>query len=734
MWWERWIPKSYLTKNAICGVECVFDEAGITFNYAVLQIKKNKVEISEQGTSTDALEILKIAKKQSAPISLAISGKGVIVKKIIFSENDSLQLKDLLQQHLPAIPFNEFYVQFYKNAENSGNISVCRKEQVNELISQFTKDKTEVVNVFIGPLICNALSSITSNYNRLSSSVNQLELVSGFVESVQPNTNNSGFTQIPLSISSLSYVATFGGPPSGSYNTFNNCNMYNGSHKCVYLGGPSTPPYSTGNSILNSNIIDWSNLGVETHFQKDLNVNYCSVSRPTRTLQTVGTGIYFYDPVGGTKCIGNCISNFLGGTPQSTVAVQAIVFSGTSAGLAANTISANLIHNLGGNKSTSGIVLFNFNGSVANNSVILNNTSSTYSSLIAAISTCTNSAVDTLKILNNYISISQGGTGGKYGIMTNNYVLNSNINQNRFYYPSGTTNTFYGTTASGSANTFANWQALGCDLAGTNYTSNPNIVLTSNCGNGAIPPPICDFILPSANKCIGSTLTFSDSSSNSPNSWSWSVSPQTSVMITSSTSQNPQFTFAAAGLYSITSAASNAGGPGTAITKTININPLPSIQINASSNTLCLNAALSLTASGGISYLWNNGSQSATILVTPQTNTVYTVTGTDANGCSKTNSVSIVIISCTQISENAKPFDAFKIYPNPFSENIHVKLPDDGIYFLNIYDGLGKLIVNAKCDQQSQIHLSNIHPGIYYMSIVDANQQIIYHQLIQKVD
>jgi hypothetical protein len=189
MWWERWIPKSYLTKNAICGVECVFDESGLSFNYAVLQIKKNKVEIAQQGTSLDSNEILKIAKKESSPIILIISGKGVIVKKIIFSENDSLQLKDLLQQHLPAIPFNEFHIQFYKNSENSGNISVCRKEQVNELISQFTKDKTEIVNVFIGPLICNALSSITSNYNRLSTSVNQLELVSGFVESVQSNTN-----------------------------------------------------------------------------------------------------------------------------------------------------------------------------------------------------------------------------------------------------------------------------------------------------------------------------------------------------------------------------------------------------------------------------------------------------------------------------------------------------------------------------------------------------------------
>jgi hypothetical protein len=552
--------------------------------------------------------------------------------------------------------------------------------------------------------------------------------------SVQANSINNGVTHIAVSISSYSNFASFGGPASGSYNTFNNCNMFNGSYKCVFLGGPSTPPYSIGNSILSSNIVDWSNIGVETHYQKDLNVNYCSISRPTRTLQTVGTGIYFYDPVGGTKCIGNCISNFLGGTPQSTVPVQAIVYSGTSTGLATSTISANLINNLGGNKSTSGIVIFNLNGSISNNTIILNNTSSTYSSSIAAISTSTNSAVDTLRILNNYISISQGGSGGKYGIITNNYVFNTTINQNRFYFPLGTINTYYGTTANGSANTFNNWQALGCDLAGTNYTSNPNIVLTSNCGISAIPPPVCNFILPSANYCVGTMLTFSDSSTNSPSSWTWSVNPQTNVTVTSPTSQNPQISFGAAGLYSLTGVAANAGGLGAPITKTISINPLPIIQINASSMTVCLNAATNLIATGGVSYLWNNGSQNASIVVTPQTNTMYTVTGTHANGCSNTKTVSIVVDNCTKISDHANPFEAFNIYPNPFSENINLKLPEEGVYFLNIYDGLGKLNYHTKCDNQSRIQLNDIYSGIYYVSIMDVNQQIIYHQIIQKVD
>ena len=186
MWWERWIPESYLTKSAICGVECIYSDAGISFNYAILENKKKKLSVSEKGSTYHTSDIIALAKKASAPISLAVTGKGVIVKKVIFSENDSISLPDLLNQHLPAIPFHEFYVQFYKNNSNSGHIAVCRKTQIDEMIKELSKDKTEIVNVFLGSFISNALSVLTEGYNRLSTTTNQLELSNGFVESVMP--------------------------------------------------------------------------------------------------------------------------------------------------------------------------------------------------------------------------------------------------------------------------------------------------------------------------------------------------------------------------------------------------------------------------------------------------------------------------------------------------------------------------------------------------------------------
>jgi Tfp pilus assembly protein PilN len=209
MWWERWIPGAYLTRNSVCAVECVFGESEVSYQYTILQNRKNKVEVVKQGSCASISEVISIAKKSSSPISLTVNGKGVMVKKIIFSENDSLELKDLLNQHLSAIPFAEFYIQFYKNEQNSGHITLCRKEQVDNLIEQFIKQKAEIANVFIGPLVCNALFALTKGYNRLTTSTAQLELTNGFVEKVESlqNAETVALKIEELNISSSQLVA-----------------------------------------------------------------------------------------------------------------------------------------------------------------------------------------------------------------------------------------------------------------------------------------------------------------------------------------------------------------------------------------------------------------------------------------------------------------------------------------------------------------------------------------------
>lgn len=74
---------------------------------------------------------------------------------------------------------------------------------------------------------------------------------------------------------------------------------------------------------------------------------------------------------------------------------------------------------------------------------------------------------------------------------------------------------------------------------------------------------------------------------------------------------------------------------------TLLINPLPVVTISGD-QTICSGNSVTLTASGAISYSWNNGlGIGATKNVTPITSTTYTVTGTDNFGCSNTSSHTI---------------------------------------------------------------------------------------------
>ena len=58
---------------------------------------------------------------------------------------------------------------------------------------------------------------------------------------------------------------------------------------------------------------------------------------------------------------------------------------------------------------------------------------------------------------------------------------------------------------------------------------------------------------------------------------------------------------------------------------------------------ICIGESITLTASGGVSYIWDTGDNNASTTVSPVTITTYIVTVTDSNGCIATDEVEISI-------------------------------------------------------------------------------------------
>lgn len=92
----------------------------------------------------------------------------------------------------------------------------------------------------------------------------------------------------------------------------------------------------------------------------------------------------------------------------------------------------------------------------------------------------------------------------------------------------------------------------------------------------------------------------------------------------------PAGTYTVNALLDVNCLAENSDFTGSA---TVTVNPRPVTNAGADVTINCTNPSTTLTATGGATYIWSTGETTASITVSPTMNSIYTVTTTDANGC-----------------------------------------------------------------------------------------------------
>ncbi len=154
------------------------------------------------------------------------------------------------------------------------------------------------------------------------------------------------------------------------------------------------------------------------------------------------------------------------------------------------------------------------------------------------------------------------------------------------------------------------------------------------------PPPLFNVGVESVNPqpgflgadqtiCFGQLATF-DASGNGLTYYSWSTS-----------SADAAITVSTAGLYNVTSYLYNCL---VFDYVSLFVNPLPNVTANANPATVCAGDLSELTVSGALSYLWfPSNSVNDTINIYPDLTSQILVTGTDSNGCSKTDTLLIKV-------------------------------------------------------------------------------------------
>lgn len=144
--------------------------------------------------------------------------------------------------------------------------------------------------------------------------------------------------------------------------------------------------------------------------------------------------------------------------------------------------------------------------------------------------------------------------------------------------------------------------------------------------------------------CVGAPLSLSVTAAGTSLTYTWTGAGAFSSANTASTTvTNP-------GSSDYTVSISNAcGTASTAVSVTVNT--LPSVTSN--SLLVCAGSTGTLTAAGAATYSWSTGQAAASATVSPVSNSVYTVTGTDLNGCSATYTTAVAVNALPAVGANS---------------------------------------------------------------------------------
>ncbi len=245
-----------------------------------------------------------------------------------------------------------------------------------------------------------------------------------------------------------------------------------------------------------------------------------------------------------------------------------------------------------------------------------------------------------------------------------------------------------------------------CPIATTNYTATMNV---SGCAgvNSSYTSAVTVSVVPgptltvsSATICQAAAATLSVSGANT---YTWNPGGANATSVT--------FAPAATTIYTVLG--STGGACISFGTGTITVNPSPIANITSNS-PVCEGQAINFTGNGGVSYSWSGIGLASTAQnpsipnSTLLNNTIYTLTVTDANGCTNTSSQAVIV--------NALPF----VSPvgSTVCANQTINLSAAGG---TVYSWSGPLGFSSSLQNPTLPNATVPMSGLYILTITDLN-------------
>ncbi len=151
--------------------------------------------------------------------------------------------------------------------------------------------------------------------------------------------------------------------------------------------------------------------------------------------------------------------------------------------------------------------------------------------------------------------------------------------------------------------------------------------------------------------------------------------------------------------------------------------------------TICTGNSITINSSatggtGSYTYSWNpGGATTSSITVNPTATTIYTLTVTDANGCSYQAQDSVGVDPCAGIIDRSNS-SGISVHPNPTASG-HFVVEISGEGNMQIMNTLGEVILTAPINNRKEADISHFAKGVYFIRIVSGDRpstiELIYH-------
>ena len=261
--------------------------------------------------------------------------------------------------------------------------------------------------------------------------------------------------------------------------------------------------------------------------------------------------------------------------------------------------------------SGSGGTTYSWNNNVSNGVAFTPTATATYTVSTTNANGCTNTdqvlvTVNPIPTVNggNDQTVCVGGTATLSGSGASTYTWSGGVTNGVAFTPTVTsTYTVTGTSAAG---------CVGTDQVTINVTAGPVAAIA---GGAAV--------------CLGSQVTLTASPIGA--TYLWMPGGATTQTLTVSPTSTTSYTLTV----------SLPGCGSSNATQSVTVNPLPTVNAGIDQST-CAGGTVTLSGSGGTTYSWNNNVSNG-VAFTPTATATYTVSTTNANGCTNTDQVLVTV-------------------------------------------------------------------------------------------